>query len=222
MRARRRKSSWYLPGLLYDLAFGGMFRGLRRRVAAAVAEGGLYPWLDICCGTGSQLRGHVPRVRAPGLIPDPVVCGLDLSYGFIRYAAARAPGVSFVCGDAARLPFRDGSVQAISVSFALHDKAPDLRRAIITEARRALARDGALIAVDFERPWDRRSRWGMRFSAAVERFARGDHFRNGREFVKRGGLRAFLADHGFVEVSRTDIATGSLSVVIARTGPTQT
>ena len=215
------KGSLYLPGLLYDLAFAWMFRGLRRRVAAAVKEGGLYPWLDICCGTGSQLRGHVPRVRVPGLVPDPVVCGLDLSLGFVRYAAARAPGVPFVCGDAARLPFRDGSVLAVSVSFALHDKPPDLRRAIIAEARRVLARDGRLIAVDFERPWDRRSRWGMRFSAAVELFARGDHYRNGRDFVDRGGLRAFLSENGFFEVSRTDISTGSLSIVVARAGPTQ-
>ena len=216
------KGSLYLPGLLYDLAFAWMFRGLRRRVAAAVEEGGLYPWLDICCGTGSQLRAHVSGARFPDLrAPGSVVCGLDLSLGFVRYAAARATGVPFVCGDAARLPFRDGSVRAVSVSFALHDKAPDLRRAIIAEARRVLAHDGRLIAVDFEPPWDRKSRWGMRFSAAVELFARGDHYRNGREFVRNGGLRAFLGENGFVELCRSDIATGSLSVVIARAGPPQ-
>jgi ubiquinone/menaquinone biosynthesis C-methylase UbiE len=200
-----------------------MFRGLRRRVARTVEGGGLYPWLDVCCGTGTQLRGHVPGGHFPDLpAPGPVVCGLDLSYGFVRYAAARAPGVSFVCGDAARLPFRDGSVRAVSVSFALHDKSPELRRAIMAEARRVLAPAGCLIAVDFEQPWDRRSRWGMLFTAAVERFARGDHFRNGRDFVRRGGLRAFLSEQGFLEVSRIDISTGSLSVVVARAGPTQT
>jgi ubiquinone/menaquinone biosynthesis C-methylase UbiE len=216
------KGSLYLPGRLYDLAFAGLFRGLKRRVAAEVEEDGLYPWLDICCGTGSQLRNQ-PRGSVPGVsAPDLVVCGLDLSLNFVRYAAARAPGVPFVCGDAARLPFRDGSARAISVSFALHDKSPDLRRTIMAEARRVLARDGRLIAVDFEKPWNRRSRWGAFFTAAVERLARGDHYRNGRDFVNRGGLRAFLSEHGFVEVSRTDIATGSVSVVIARSGPTQT
>ncbi len=212
MRSRNRKAYWYVPGRLYDLAFGRAFRRLRNRVATAVEEGGLYPWLDVCCGTGSQIRGHVPVASAPGLI----VCGLDLSLGFVRYAAARAPGVSFVCGDAARLPFKDGSVRAVSVSFALHDKAPNLRQVIIAEARRVLSPDGRLIAVDFESPWDRRSRWGALFTAAVERLARGDHYRNGRDFVRRGGLRAFLSEHGFAEVSRTDIPTGSVGCVVAR------
>ena len=215
-----RNASLYLPGRLYDLAFAGMFRGLRRRVATTVEQGGLYPWFDICCGTGTQLREHVPGARVPDLpAPGPAVCGLDLSYGFVRYAAARAPGVPFVRGDAARLPFRDRSARAVSISFALHDKSPELRRAIMAEARRVLAPDGCLIAVDFEQPWDRKSRWGMRFSAAVERFARGDHYRNGRDFVRGGGLRAFLSENGFLEVSRTDISTGSLSIVVARVGP---
>ncbi|MCK7490019.1 MAG: hypothetical protein MZU79_07195 [Anaerotruncus sp.] len=62
--------------------------------------------------------------------PEPAAgfaLGLDLSFGFLRYAAARAPGASFVCADAARLPFKDGSLRAVSVSFGLHDKSPELR-----------------------------------------------------------------------------------------------
>jgi ubiquinone/menaquinone biosynthesis C-methylase UbiE len=203
-----------------------MLRGLRKRVTKAVETEGLYPWLDVCCGTGDQLRGYVPSVR----VPDPgsqggskiegrsgrTVCGLDMSLGFVRYAAARAPGVPFVCGDAGRLPFKDGSLRGISLSFGLHDKSPDLRALMMAEARRTLAPDGRLIAVDFETPWNAQSRAGALFAHAVERMAGGEHYRNGREFLKRGGLRAFLRESRFVEVSRRDIATGSLGVVVAR------
>ncbi len=236
---RRPKGYWYPPGLLYDLAFLTMFRGLRRRVARAVEDGRLYPWLDVCCGTGDQLRdrargrarghvplvrvpvlarsrGHVPGVRVPALCGNELAIGLDLGFGFVRYAAARAPGVPFVCADAARLPFNSGSMRAVSVSFGLHDKSPESRAAILGEARRVLAPDGRLIAVDFENPWNAASRAGALVAWAIERLAGGDHYRNGREFLRRGGLRALLREHGFAECERRNIEFGSLGMVVAR------
>ena len=204
-----------MPGRLYDLAFGAMFKGLRRRVARVVEGDGLYPWLDICCGTGSQLRGHVPASREAGHVPDLVVCGLDKSCGMIRYAAARAPGMPFVCGDAARLPFKDGAFRAVSVSFGLHDKSPDLRRAMMAEARRVLAPGGRFIAVDFENPWSFKSKVGALAVRAVERLAGGEHYRNGQDFLKHGGLRAFIRESGFVETARHDIEIGSITIVVA-------
>jgi ubiquinone/menaquinone biosynthesis C-methylase UbiE len=218
MSTRHPKGYWYPPGLLYDLVFKRMLRGLRRRVSRIIEKEKLYPWLDICCGTGDQLRGHVPDKRAQRVDAgcDRAGYGLDLGFGFVRYAKARTPEVPFVCGDAARLPFMDRSLRAVSVSFGLHDKSPELRRVIVTEAKRVLKPEGRLIAVDFENPWDTGSKLGALFTRAVERFARGDHYRNGREFLRRGGLRAFLGESGFAEVSRRDVPVGSIGVVVAR------
>jgi len=213
----RRKGSWYLPGRLYDLAFAGLFRGLRRRIAAAVGAEGFYPWLDVCCGTGSQLRGLVTRHGAGQRGgPEGQVFGLDKNLGMVRYAAARAPRLPFVCGDAGRLPFKDGSFRAVSVSFGLHDKSPDLRRAMMAEARRVLAPGGRLVAVDFENPWSFKSKVGALAVRAVERLAGGEHYRNGRDFLSRGGLKAFLRESGFVESARHDVEIGSISVIVAR------
>jgi len=227
---RHPKGYWYLPGLIYDLAFKRMFRGLRRRVARTVEKERLYPWLDVCSGTGSQFRTIAGRsgeqMRRAGerggseqsIEPEnsEFVYGLDMSFGFIRYAAARAPLIPFVCGDAGRLPFKDRTFRAVTVSFGLHDKSPDLRHAMMTEARRVLAPGGKLIAVDFKPPWDARSRIGALFAHAIERLAGGEHYRNGREFLRRGGLSFFLRESGFVEVSRRDIATGAIGMVVAR------
>ena len=232
MSREHRKGTCFILGRLYDLAFSGMFRGLRKRVARAVEKEELYPWLDLCCGTGDQFRRIAGRSGKYGRRSGErgereqeantesggAVYGLDMSFGFVRYAAARAPKVPFVCGDAARLPFKDGSVRAVTVSFGLHDKSPELRRGMLEEARRVLGPGGKLIAVDFENPWNAKSRMGMLFVRAVEHLAGGEHYRNGRDFLKRGGLRAFLRESGFVEASRCDVATGSLSVVVARPG----
>jgi ubiquinone/menaquinone biosynthesis C-methylase UbiE len=218
MRARRPKGTWYLPGRLYDLAFGRAFRKLRRRVAAEVERGGLYPWLDVCCGTGLQFRGDAIKGKGSEGNSAGLRSGLDIGFGFVRYGAARAPGVPFVCGDAAKLPFGTGALRAVSISFGLHDKSPALRRAIVEEARRVLAPGGRLIAVDFEKPWSPKSRRWAFLTVVIERFAGGDHYRNGREFVARGGLRAFLREHGFVEVSRRDVESGCLGIVVAQPG----
>lgn len=237
---RRRKGRFFVPGLLYDLAFAVVMKGLRRLVAATVEREGLWPWLDVCSGTGSQFRalgrgterghvpsalgrslkrGHVPPVRVPDRAADGLAVGLDLSLGFVRYAAARAPGVPFVCGDAAELPFKSGALRAVSVSFGLHDKDERVRAAMMAEARRVLDPGaGRLIAVDFENPWSRKSRRGAFAVHLIERTAGGDHYRNGREFLRRGGLRAFLREHGFAEEARRDVESASIGVVVARPG----
>jgi len=229
MPARVGQGFCYGPGLLYDIAFSRIFRGLRIRVKRAVEAGALYPWLDVCCGTGDQFRRPAagperPRLRPggkalsghpPGSQRGRAVYGLDLSCRLLRYAAARNPGVPFVCGDAARLPFRDRAFRAVSVSFGLHDKAPDVRQAMMADARRVLAPDGRLIAVDFVRPWSAGSRLGALFAQAIESLAGAEHYGNGRDFLRRGGLEAFLRENGFAEVSRHDIATGSIAFVAA-------
>ncbi len=205
----RRKGLVYVPGLLYDLAFGGILSGVRRLVARAVAGEKLFPCLDVCCGTGSQVRAFGDGRRRE-------VIGLDGNAGTIRYAAARASSLLFVQGDAMRLPFKSNVFRAIMVSFGLHDKFPEERVEMMAEARRVLVPGGKFVFVDFENPWNTKSRLGAFFVRLIERLAGGDHCRNGREFLQRGGLRAFLRENGFKETVRCDIETGSVSVVVAR------
>src|SRR5687767_7126370 len=67
--------------------------------------------LDLCTGNGVSLRG----LTRPGRL----VVGLDVSAGMLAQAAEELPGTGWaprlVCGDAFRLPFRDGSLDAITV-----------------------------------------------------------------------------------------------------------
>jgi ubiquinone/menaquinone biosynthesis C-methylase UbiE len=203
-----RKAWFYPPGRLYDIVVGLPLRGVRRRVAAWIARENLFPCLDVCCGTGSQVRAFDGHLKA-------AVIGLDIHPGMLRYAAARTPGAPFVQADARRLPFRNGVFRAVSISFGLHDKTPEDRLEIVKEARRVMTPDGKLICVDFENPWNRTSRFGAFGVDLVERMAGGDHYRNSRRFIRCGGLRSFLRMAGLEEVVRHDIETGSSSIVVA-------
>jgi demethylmenaquinone methyltransferase/2-methoxy-6-polyprenyl-1,4-benzoquinol methylase len=210
IRAGKPKGFLYLPGWLYDLFLGLLLRGVRRRVSLLFPAGDSSRGLDICCGTGSQCRIVQRRGKR--------AFGLDRSFGMLRYAASRSRFPSSVCGDALDLPFRDSSFNTILLSFALHDKAPGDRIRIMTEAKRVLEPRGKMIFVDFEPAWNKKSRWGIRFTSVIERLAGNPHYSNGREFVRSGGLRAFLRENGLEEMSRSDHPMGALSIVVASPG----
>ena len=218
----------YLPGLLYDGILERPLAGLRRKVAEIVAETDLFPLIDICCGPGGQTgrlgrvnatAGRLDRPRAPRprQIPDrePPVFGLDINLRMIEYASARRPGVPFICGDATRLPLRKGAFRCALFSFALHEQEPEVRRLMLDAARAAVAPGGRLIFVDFENPWDSKSRRAHIYTSLIEFLAGAQHFRRNRDFLRRGGLRAFLAENGLTEVRRHDIAAGACAIVLA-------
>ncbi len=110
------------------------------------------------------------------------------------------PEIPFICGDGTSLPFRPGSFKAAILSFALHEQEPEVRRRILGAARRVLVPGGRLILVDFENPWDSTSRLAYAYTSVIERIAGRDHLRRNRDFHRRGGLRALLAENGFSEV----------------------
>ncbi|WP_344361702.1 class I SAM-dependent methyltransferase [Streptomyces gobitricini] len=83
------------------------------RFAAAVADAGLRPGdtvLDAGCGTGRAL----PHLRQ-AVGPEGTVIGLDLTPAMLAAAvrAGRAGSGALVQGDVARLPLRDGALDAV-------------------------------------------------------------------------------------------------------------
>ncbi|OTF01323.1 class I SAM-dependent methyltransferase, partial [Halorubrum sp. SD612] len=71
----------------------------------------------------------------------------DASVGMLS-RARRGRGLSGVAGDAGRLPFRDESVDAVTVVDAFHH-LPD-QDAALAEAARVLAPGGALVVREFD------------------------------------------------------------------------
>jgi ubiquinone/menaquinone biosynthesis C-methylase UbiE len=95
--------------------------------------------LDVACGTGSVARRAAARVGAAG-----EVVGLDVNEGMLAVARRAGdgvrPAIEWRPGDAAELPFADGSFDVVVCQQALQF-FPDPPRAL-REMRRVLAPGG--------------------------------------------------------------------------------
>ncbi|WP_113701329.1 demethylmenaquinone methyltransferase [Nonomuraea lactucae] len=132
--------------LVNDVVSLGQVRLWRRAVAAAVDAGPGELVLDLGAGTGTSTDAFTSLgARA---------IASDFSLGMLRTGVRRhggnalsGPGVPFIAGDALRLPFADGSFDAVTISVALrnvHDTSRALR-----EMLRVTRPGGRLVVLEF-------------------------------------------------------------------------
>lgn len=199
---------FYVGGLFYDWLLEPPLRNIKKRVAQFISRFNLYPVLDICCGSGVQCY----RIAKEG----ESAYGLDLDIGMIHDASSKYPRIPFICADAANIPVKDSSLRGAIVSYALHDKFPETRSKMLREIKRILSPEGKIVFVDFEKPWNRKSRLASLYVYGIERMAGRVHFRNGRQFMQKGGLRSIIQQNGIEEIERHDVELAHTSVVVAR------
>jgi demethylmenaquinone methyltransferase/2-methoxy-6-polyprenyl-1,4-benzoquinol methylase len=126
--------------LLNDVLSLGQDRHWRRVVAEAVDAGPGDVVLDLAAGTGTSSRAFT------GAGAQCVAC--DFSLGMLHAGASKpAARVSFVAGDALRLPFGNESFDAVTISFGLRNLAdPD---AGLAELLRVTRPGGKLVVCEF-------------------------------------------------------------------------
>jgi len=120
----------------------GQDRSWRKAVARAVDARPGERVLDLAAGTGTS---SLP-FRDAGA--DVVPC--DFSVGMLREGKRRHPELPFTAGDATRLPFKDATFDAVTISFGLrnvHDTEAALR-----EMLRVTRPGGRLVVCEFSRP----------------------------------------------------------------------
>ena len=172
LQSSRMANSFYQPGdrrahqvhtlfsviaRRYDLINDVQSLGLHRRWKHLLARWVACPpdgrALDLCCGTGDVAR----RLASRGAR----VIGLDFNEPMLRVAAKRprriphtatrpSNSVQWIQGDALRLPFADGSFDAITISYGLRNLS-DLH-AGLREMWRVTKPGGRLGVLDFGKP----------------------------------------------------------------------
>lgn len=133
-----------MPMLDYDLEaahYDATRGGDERARAAADAIAPVLPpdtrlLVDVACGTAIVST----RLRTPGR----VVVGVDRSAGMLAHARPRLDG-NVVRGDGTRLPFRTGSVDAVTLMWLLHLLDDPAVKAVVAECARVLRPGGVLV-----------------------------------------------------------------------------
>ena len=120
----------------------GQDRGWRRATRAALDLRPGERVLDVGAGTGVST---VEMARDGAF-----AIGADLSVGMLRAGRRTRPDVPLVAGDALRLPFPDGSFDAVTISFALRNVV-DVEAAL-AELGRVTRIGGRLVICEFSHP----------------------------------------------------------------------
>jgi ubiquinone/menaquinone biosynthesis C-methylase UbiE len=106
--------------------------------------------LDMCCGTFSN------GLMIAEMNPLNTVVGIDRSKPMLREAKKKAArmclkNAKLMCADATDTHMKAGCFDYIMIGLVLHECSEQLRRDILTEARRLLKSDGRLIIMEWER-----------------------------------------------------------------------
>ena len=101
-------------------------------------------FLDIGCGDGNTLRDWVRFGTRP------TNCfGIDVIEERISEAKSISPNMSFVCGDAKALPYKDGQFDIITLYTILSSvKSEESQKQILKEAKRVLSPHGFILVYE--------------------------------------------------------------------------
>jgi ubiquinone/menaquinone biosynthesis C-methylase UbiE len=168
--------------------------------------------LDVCCGTGAQ----VIEYGRHGI----VATGIDIHPDMLNVAARNREkqcpaNTSFQLGNAANLPYPNDYFDYVSISFGLHDRDKVSQEKAVSEMKRVVRQDGALVFIDFQVPLPENI-WAW-VARTVEYLAGGSHYRGFRDYVKNGGLEEILRSHHLREECRTLLKSGLVLILKAKT-----
>ena len=169
--------------------------------------------IDVCCGTGAQVLEYGRR--------GVVATGIDISPGMLKIATRnirrqKAVNVSFQLADATDLPFPDGYFDYASISLGLHEKEKPVRYQIISEMKRVIKQDGALILIDYRVPL-LGNVWAVS-ARAIEFFVGKSHYQAFKNYLAYGGIEDILKNHGLREERRACLKSGLLMAAKAVNG----
>lgn len=116
-------------------------RAVTRKLRPLLPAGGKV--LDVACGTGDLSIALFENTGAQ-------VVGVDFCRPMLELAAKKNRQLSFVEGDALRLPFNDGAFDAVTIAFGLRNLASV--ESGLKELRRVLKPQGWAAILEFSKP----------------------------------------------------------------------
>lgn len=183
----QRQDEYRNTAAIYDLLFSRALRDLRSQICTVIAHIQAKSIIDLCCGTGEQLR----MLAGDAML----LTGVDLSPAMLATARGKGPdGIHYLEADASALPLPDGHHDGVIISFGLHEKTATQQRGLFREGCRLLQPGGHLLIADYSCPPPGMTSqlMGRILIPALERAAGINHYRNYREWMESGAVEAFL------------------------------
>jgi demethylmenaquinone methyltransferase/2-methoxy-6-polyprenyl-1,4-benzoquinol methylase len=143
--------------------------------------------LDLCCGTGNQLK----KLSDAGFSN---LTGVDLSPDMLKVAGKGNKIANLLACDVQHTGLPCASFDIIIISLAVHEKSAAMQTKMMAEARRLLASGGQLVLVDFS--LDDQARMTSKIAVnMIERLAGKTHYLNFKAYVRNGGMCPILQDY---------------------------
>jgi len=140
--------------------------------------------LDLCCGTGNQLK-----LLSRNGFKD-LHC-LDISNTMLEIARKNDSRIKIYNEDATKTNFENESFDIVIISFALHEKDRSTQESFINEAHRLIKKDGFILVVDynFDNKTPKLAKIGI---SIIERIAGKEHYNNFKRYIQNNGLLSLI------------------------------
>ena len=183
------KNNYNFISKIYDPALYLALQPIRKAVMNELREHKNKSILDLCCGTGNQLK----LLSKNGF--KNLHC-LDLSSSMLEIAKKTCHTIKIYNEDAVKTNFKDSSFDIVIISFAIHEKDRIIQKKLINEAFRLIKKDGLLLIVDyvFDNKTIKIGRIGINI---IERMAGKEHYDNFKNYIQNNGLLGLIKEDRF-------------------------
>jgi len=160
--------------------------------------------LDLCCGTGNQIK----LLLKHGF--KNLSC-LDISDSMLEVAKRGNSSIKIYKEDATNTNFDDVSFDVVILSFAIHEKDRNTQQALMNEAYRIIKKDGLMLVVDYVFD-NKTTKFGKILVSIIERIAGGEHDRNFKNYIQNKGLLSLIKKDKFKLIKCNRMSSGAVTI----------
>jgi demethylmenaquinone methyltransferase/2-methoxy-6-polyprenyl-1,4-benzoquinol methylase len=189
----------------YDILLYPFVHTIRNKVVDVIKRHKYNAILDVCCGTGDQIK----LLKQNGIDSE----GIDISNDMLNIAANGKIKAKCRLENATSTSYEDNQFELVMTSFALHEKDHTTAMQILKEMIRVSSKD--LLIVDYElgEKTSFISKWLIYL---IERIAGKEHYLNFKSYINLGGLGGLLNDIKFDTIEKHYFGDGGVVLVVLR------